>query len=215
MTESHGYRGVARSYRRLPTSLAAVEAPGWRIELLGLGAGVEPLGLDLLGEVMIGRGQAADHPVDLDLDPYGALEQGVSRRHALLRPTPDQLVLVDLGSTNGTLHNMESVRPGIACALRQNDLIVLGQLSFRIRIIGTLDIGSYDSEQVPTPVPLPGGGPDSGHRGTVPLTDPYRPRGGGAPPQTPGEPAHPEADEDEPPVNPGPTSAPHPGRSSD
>ena len=161
MTESRGYRGVARFYRRLPLSLASAETPGWRIELLGLGAGIEPLGLDILGDAVIGRGRIADQPIDLDLDPYGAVEQGVSRRHALLRPTADQLYLIDLGSTNGTMRNGESLRPGITCALSQNDLIVLGQLSFRLRIIGSLDVGSYESAQVPVAEPLPGGGPDS------------------------------------------------------
>ena len=178
MTE-HGYPQVARSYRRLPLSLASAKTSGLRIELLGLGPGVEPLGLDILGDAVMGRGQTGNQPVDLDLDPYGALEQGVSRRHALLRPTADQLYLIDLGSTNGTLHNGESVRPGNACALRQNDLIVLGQLSFRIRIIGALDIESYDSAEGATPEHLPGGRPDSGLRGTIPLKDPHRPREGG------------------------------------
>jgi hypothetical protein len=204
MTESHGYPKVARFYRRLPMSLASAETPGWRIELLGLGPGIEPLGLDILGDAVIGRGQTGSQPVDLDLDPFGALEQGVSRRHALLRPTADQLCLVDLGSTNGTLYNGESIRPGIACALKQNDLIVLGQLSFRLRIIGTLGIESYDSAQAATPEGLRGGRPDSGLRGTVPLTDPYRSRGGGPSAQTPEEPTHldvpdkplPQADEE-------------------
>lgn len=51
---------------------------------------------------MLGRGSEASQTPDLDLDPYGALEKGISQRHALLRPTGHNLYLLDLNSANGT-----------------------------------------------------------------------------------------------------------------
>jgi hypothetical protein len=50
----------------------------------------------------------------------------------MLRPTPNQLFLIDLGSTNGTLVNMIPQRPGIARALKQRDQVSLGNLHFTI-----------------------------------------------------------------------------------
>src|SRR6185436_11087758 len=69
------------------------------------------------------------------MDLFGGLEQGVSRRHALLRPTANHLYIIDLGSTNGTLHNGLPLGPGIARSLKNSDTVTLGRLSFTIRII--------------------------------------------------------------------------------
>jgi hypothetical protein len=131
--------GAARFYRKLPLSLGTTdlpaETPRWRIELEGIGPGVEPLGLDILGDAVIGRGRVGNQPVDLDLDQFGGLEQGVSRRHALLRPTANHLYIIDLGSTNGTMHNGLPLGPGITRSLKHNDSLTLGRLSFNIKII--------------------------------------------------------------------------------
>jgi len=131
--------GAARSYRKVPNSMASTslppETPRWRIELEGLGTGIEPVGLDILGDTVIGRGRVGNQPVDLDMDEYGGLEQGVSRRHALLRPTANHLYIIDLGSTNGTMHNGLPLGPGITRSLKHNDSVTLGRLSFNIKMI--------------------------------------------------------------------------------
>jgi len=126
-------------YRKVPISLGTTElpkdVPRWRVEIEGLGPAVEPLGLDILGDAVLGRGRVGTQPADLDLDLYGALEQGVSRRHALLRPTANHLYIIDLGSTNGTLHNGLPLGPGIARSLKHNDTVTLGRLSFTLKLI--------------------------------------------------------------------------------
>ena len=64
-------------------------------------------------EIVVGRGRMQQSSVlpDLDLAPFGAAEQGVSRRHAVIRRGEDTLTLVDLGSTNGTHLNGQRLDP--------------------------------------------------------------------------------------------------------
>ena len=53
----------------------------------------------------------------------------------LLRPTPTNLYLIDLNSTNGTFHNSVPVGPGIARALEDGDTLLLGRLGLAVRVI--------------------------------------------------------------------------------
>jgi hypothetical protein len=127
--------GDATEYRVLPPSMAdeANRNPlvtRWRIEITGLGPGISPQGLDICGDVVLGRSAGN---VDLDFSPYNAVEHGVSRRHAMLRPSSSKLYLIDLNSTNGTRCN--SVVVSGARALHHLDTISLGGLTFQIKII--------------------------------------------------------------------------------
>jgi hypothetical protein len=127
--------GDAESYRALPASMADEAARNplltrWRIEINGLGPGIPPQGVDVCGDVVLGR---SAQNVDLDLSQYHAVEHGVSRRHAMLRPSSSKLYLIDLGSTNGTRCN--SVVVSGARALQHLDTISLGGLTFQLRII--------------------------------------------------------------------------------
>jgi hypothetical protein len=147
-----GEIGTAKWFRRLPVSMSASELPSetprWRIELVGLAPAAEPMGLEIVGDTVVGRGRVGTEPSDLDLDVYGALEKGVSRRHGMFRPTTNHLYIIDLGSTNGTLHNGIPLGPGVARALKHNDTITLGRFSFTIKIID----GPFIRR---TPEPLP------------------------------------------------------------
>lgn len=130
--------GDADAYRVLPHTLRDEAARNpllrrWRIELYGLGPNVGPVGLDICGDVVLGRGGQSNDGPDFDLTPYKAGEQGVSRRHAMLRPSASKLYLIDMQSTNGTRCN--SVLVSGARALAHNDTISLGNLTFQIKII--------------------------------------------------------------------------------
>ena len=114
-----------------PSQLKAATGPVWRIELHGSKLGLEPLGIDVNGDVVIGRG--AD--CDLDLAEYDAYEFGVSRRHALLRPANRHLFLMDMGSSNGTFYNMIPLGRGLTHALQDADVITLGKFNMTIKII--------------------------------------------------------------------------------
>mgnify|MGYP000234244394 CR=1 FL=1 len=131
--------GSATLYIPLPAHIARdgipPGAPRWRIELHDISAGVGPLGLDIVGDTVIGRGASGPSAPDLDLDMFGALERGVSRRHALLRPTVNHLYIIDLNSTNGTMHNAAPLGPGLARSLSHNDTVTLGRMTFTVKII--------------------------------------------------------------------------------
>ncbi|HUM69046.1 MAG TPA: GAF domain-containing protein [Chloroflexota bacterium] len=90
-------------------------------------------GLDINGEISLGRG--ADVPEVFDLTPYGAENKGVSRRHAVLRPTMNNLYLIDLGSTNGTLRNDRSIGVNTPYALADRDRLTLGHMEMQVRIV--------------------------------------------------------------------------------
>jgi hypothetical protein len=120
----------------VPSRAAGVSLPTpWRIQLIG-GYGEEGIiGLDIYGDTVLGRGPAAVKVHGVDLGPLGGEEACVSRRHAMLRPTSTRLYLIDLNSTNGTLHNSVPVGPGIARAVEDGDIILLGQLGLLVRVI--------------------------------------------------------------------------------
>lgn len=104
----------------------------WRVCLLG--ENDEALVLTLHDDAILGRETDGD-PRSVDLSAWRAGEMGVSRRHAMLRPTPSGLYLIDLGSTNGTYHNSVAVRQGSARPIEDSDMIMLGSLAITILIL--------------------------------------------------------------------------------
>jgi pSer/pThr/pTyr-binding forkhead associated (FHA) protein len=83
-------------------------------------------------EYILGRESQSQSPPDVDLNPYGGREKGVSRRHASLRVDGKQLLLMDLGSANGTKLNGETMRSQEPVRLLDGDEIRLGKLTVRI-----------------------------------------------------------------------------------
>lgn len=102
------------------------------------------LGLDLFGDVILGRGQSRPGYILVNLDPYNAQDLGVSREHALVRPTRTHLYIIDQGSTNGTIINGAAAGRGTATSLKHEDLIRLGNLVLMLYILR-----KPDSERAP------------------------------------------------------------------
>ena len=89
--------------------------------------------LDLSREISIGRvdsRQGIWPEVDLTLD-RGA-DSGVSRRHALVRNSDEGVLLVDLGSTNGTHVNDKRLPPEQPHLISNGDSVRFGQLLVQI-----------------------------------------------------------------------------------
>jgi hypothetical protein len=107
----------------------------WRIMLISSNPGHKPIGLEVYDDVFVGR-MTEGASRDLDLTRYGAEEQGVSRRHALLHPTKESLFLIDLGSTNGTFCNAARLKSGVLQELKNHDTISFGRLHFQVKIVG-------------------------------------------------------------------------------
>ncbi len=134
--------------------------PIWRVLLKFGGRGVRELvGLDIYGDIVLGRGTDDPDSPDIDLSNLNALQAGVSRRHAMLRPTQHKLHLIDLGSTNGTFVNALPVSKGMAQTLRSSDTMELGGLTCTIEIVFSpltrqgipeVPTGELKSEAIPT-----------------------------------------------------------------
>jgi len=73
---------------------------------------------------------------DLDLSPFSAYEAGVSRLHASIRQQEGQVVIVDLGSANGTRINGIKIEPNVPHTLLHGDVLTLGKLKIQVLIRG-------------------------------------------------------------------------------
>lgn len=133
-------------YIRLPSKSRELIAPKsriWHIVLVSSDPQHKPLPLKIMGDIVIGRKVEGVNP-DLDLTPYEPDKYGISRTHAMIRPTSDQLLLNDLGSTNGTQVNGEALSLGRAGKLTDRGVISFGKLHFQVRI--THRPGEVDDE---------------------------------------------------------------------
>ena len=84
-------------------------------------------------EFSLGR-VAEGQPImpDIDLTPYKAYENGVSRLHAILKLINNQVSILDLGSSNGTYVNGNRLVPSVERPLNHGDMIHLGKLKIQI-----------------------------------------------------------------------------------
>ena len=85
--------------------------------------------------VVFGRrsGIAGDTEPDVDLNPFGAAEKGVSRQHIKIQYKSPLFYVTDLGSSNGTWLNGRRLVPNSGRPLRHGDELRLGQLKMSVR----------------------------------------------------------------------------------
>jgi predicted component of type VI protein secretion system len=69
---------------------------------------------------------------DIDLSPYKAYDNGVSRLHAVVRQQDNRVVIMDLGSSNGTYINGVRLAPNVENMLKHSDVISLGKLKIQV-----------------------------------------------------------------------------------
>jgi transcription initiation factor TFIIIB Brf1 subunit/transcription initiation factor TFIIB len=86
-------------------------------------------------EFTLGR-SAEGQPIvpDVDLAPHNAYANGVSRLHAALKLIEDRIVIMDLGSSNGTYLNGSRLPPYIETPVTHGDIIYLGKLKMQVLI---------------------------------------------------------------------------------
>ncbi len=86
--------------------------------------------------VIIGRaGKYTGIVPDISLAQLGGWERGVSRLHAVIRRSGDNLFLIDLESTNGTFINGERITAGTLQQLRDGDTISLGMFNVTVHFV--------------------------------------------------------------------------------
>lgn len=100
------------------------------VVMLHFAGNPDPVALQLDDELLLGR--STDGGTAFNLERFNALEQGVSRQHALLTREGNQLFIRDLGSTNATYLNGNRLLEGRDYALRDGDEIILGRLGLRL-----------------------------------------------------------------------------------
>ncbi|HEU5369331.1 MAG TPA: FHA domain-containing protein [Ktedonobacterales bacterium] len=81
--------------------------------------------------VLIGRKDPDQEP-DVDLTPYGGVEQGVGRRHALITLKQGRYYIEDLKSINETLLNSSRLFPGQLYPLYDGDQLRLGAMVVKV-----------------------------------------------------------------------------------
>ncbi len=84
-------------------------------------------------EFTLGR-SAEGQPIlpDIDLAPYQAYENGVSRLHASVKIQGRNLIATDLGSVNGTRLNGQKIPPHKPFSLNNGDILTLGKLKLQV-----------------------------------------------------------------------------------
>jgi pSer/pThr/pTyr-binding forkhead associated (FHA) protein len=91
--------------------------------------------LQLAGRAEYTLGRIAEgQPIlpDVDLSPFDAYAQGVSRLHAALKINKNRVAIMDLGSSNGTRVNGQKIVPHVDYPISHNDQIALGKLRIQI-----------------------------------------------------------------------------------
>jgi FHA domain len=86
------------------------------------------------GEFTLGR-ISEGQPImpDIDLSPYRAYANGVSRLHAAIKQTGQRVVVMDLGSANGTYVNGKKLSPNVEQTINNGDIVALGK--FKIQVL--------------------------------------------------------------------------------
>ena len=102
-----------------------------QVALTFVGQG-QPVILEGRQEYVLGREGNDQIVPDVNLNLYGGQDKGVSRVHAALRVDRGQLLLVDLGSTNGTRLNGVRLAAQQPVRVSNGDEIRLARLTMKI-----------------------------------------------------------------------------------
>jgi len=101
-----------------------------------VGSQAKELTVEVKGLNVVGRSDPdSKSKADLDLTPFNAGENGVSRQHVILVPTDEGPCIIDMNSTNGTWINGLYLEPGRRYRLRTNDRVELGSLKLLVRVM--------------------------------------------------------------------------------
>jgi pSer/pThr/pTyr-binding forkhead associated (FHA) protein len=85
-------------------------------------------------EIVIGREDPISEVFpDVDLTGLGGMENGVSRRHAVIHRAGGDFTVEDMGSTNGTYINKKKIQPHAPQAIKPGDELKFGKLSLTLK----------------------------------------------------------------------------------
>ena len=117
-----------------PAQKKAIDSGALTLQLLD---GGQLLSLADRSEYTMGRvSEGQTIMPDIDLTSYNAYECGVSRLHAVLKKSTEKVVIVDLGSSNGTYVNGVRLKPENEYPLSHGNIISLGKLKIQFLFQG-------------------------------------------------------------------------------
>ena len=106
---------------------------GMTLRLEVKGSSADPIVVMPALETTIGRRDpTGDLAPDIDLTAQAGYQLGLSRQHAILRHSNNQLDIVDLGSRNGTYLNGLRLEPHEPAKLHSGDEVQLGKLVLQL-----------------------------------------------------------------------------------
>jgi hypothetical protein len=134
---SDPFRMMANHLKNIRPYLQKTPADGvgWRVQLTMVDDSSRQKTVSIDTDAVLGAYPPGDPRVDISLTDWQAVERGVSRRHAVLRVKDNHLLLIDLGSTNGTFLNTVPVTSGWARPVSDGDLLSLGDLDLWLHIL--------------------------------------------------------------------------------
>lgn len=93
--------------------------------------------LPLIGREEFTVGRVSEGQVilpDIDLTPYDAYSQGVSRLHTTIKKIGEEVFVEDLGSSNGTRVNNQRLQPHQNHPVNHGDVVSLGRFKIQVLI---------------------------------------------------------------------------------
>lgn len=93
--------------------------------------------LPLIGQKIFSVGRVSEGQSilpDIDLTPYDAFSQGVSRLHATIEIKDQLAIITDLGSSNGTWLNKSKIPAHENLVISHGDIITFGKLKIQALI---------------------------------------------------------------------------------
>ncbi len=136
-----------------PRQTSPLDYVPWVIEFRIVGT-ASTLQVKVSESMVIGRQDKNQQPLDVDLTPFGALEKGVSRRHAMIMASDNRITIKDLGSANGTYLNDHALTPWQEYKLRHNDRLAFGRLQVQL-LFAVVPASAETSAPKPTNQPAP------------------------------------------------------------
>ncbi len=98
-------------------------------------------------EVRIGRADRMVAVTPSGMIALGSWEHGISRQHAAIRRTGNEIFVIDLDSTNGTFLNLSRVPPGVPQLIRDGDVIRLGLLDVKVSFVAAKETAIQSAAQ--------------------------------------------------------------------
>lgn len=85
-------------------------------------------------EIVIGREDPISEVFpDVDLTDLDGMENGVSRKHAVIHRAGADYTVEDMGSTNGTYINRKKIQPHSPQTIKPGDELRFGKLSLKLK----------------------------------------------------------------------------------